>query len=156
MRSEKTGGTFRGRTWEDITLKEFMTFFGILIEMTTRPTPGLSYFERWKNEKWHPYTSRMSIARFADIRSVLHMSELLEEGQSPPQDALFKIRPLLNVLKKTLGSYVIPGSDLSLDESSIACRSKYGRNLIFLMLPNHQANIISDFMLSQMLIIILH
>ena len=46
-------------------------------------------------------------------------------------DALYKIRPLLNVLKKTLGEYLIPGSDLAIDETSVACRSKYGRQLIF-------------------------
>ena len=127
----EAGEIYRGRIWSDISLKEFMTFIGMLIDMTTRPSPGLSYFERWKDEAWHPYTKKMSLGRFNDVRSALHMSELIQEGQQPPEDALFKIRPLLNVVKKTLGSYVIPGSDLSLDESSIACRSKYGRNLIF-------------------------
>ena len=46
-------------------------------------------------------------------------------------DALHKVCPLLNMLKKTLGEYLIPGSDLAIDETSVACRSKYGRQLIF-------------------------
>ena len=47
------------------------------------------------------------------------------------KDALFKVRPLLNTLKKTLGIYLDPGTDLAVDESSVACRSMYGRNMIF-------------------------
>jgi len=45
-------------------------------------------------------------------------------------DPLHRIRPLLNIMKKTCGKYVVPGRDLSLDESSVASRSKYGRHLI--------------------------
>lgn len=46
-------------------------------------------------------------------------------------DPLHRIRPLLNVFKKTCGKYVDAGRDVSLDESSIAARSKFGANLIF-------------------------
>ena len=59
---------------------------------------------------------------------------MTEKGfpEESSNDALYKVRPLLNILKKTLGDYLIPGSDLALDETSVACRSKYyGRNLIF-------------------------
>ena len=44
---------------------------------------------------------------------------------------MFKLRPILNVLKKTLGAYLNVGSEVTLDKSSIACRSTYGRLLIF-------------------------
>jgi hypothetical protein len=44
---------------------------------------------------------------------------------------LHKTRPLLNILKKTIGVFLIPGSELSLDEASCASRSSYGRELIF-------------------------
>jgi len=60
---------------------------------------------------------------------VLHFND--SSGEADSNDALYKIRPVLNVLKKTLGSYIIPGDDLALDESSFACRTKYGRLLIF-------------------------
>jgi hypothetical protein len=33
------------------------------------------------------------------------------------RDALHKTRNLLNILKKTLGAFLIPGSELSLDEA---------------------------------------
>lgn len=127
---EDAGQSYTGRIWRSISLQEFMTLFGILIQMTTRPTPGQRYTDCWENPSWHPYTSRMDKYRFIEIRSVLHMLEWVPNCTSV-QDSLFKVRPLFNVLKKTMGLYVNPGSELSLDESSIACRSKYGRNLIF-------------------------
>lgn len=113
-----------------LTLNELFTFLGILIKMTMRPTPGQTYTNCWQEKMWHPYTDRMTLRRFQAIRSMLHLSEngFAEESSN---DALYKVRPLLNVLKKTLGDYMIPGSDLALDETSVACRSKYGRNLIF-------------------------
>jgi len=98
--------------------------------MTTRPTPGQSYPDRWNDSEWHPYTKMMDVYRFKEIRSALKMSQIVPEGTNI-DDALYKVRPLLNVLKKTLGLYMDCGSELSLDESSIACRSKYGRSLIF-------------------------
>ena len=113
-----------------LTLKELFTFLGILIQMTMRPTPGQTYTNCWQDKRWHPYTDRMPLRRFQAIRGMLHITEkgFPEESSN---DALYKVRPLLNVLKKTLGDYIIPGSDLALDETSVACRSKYGRNLIF-------------------------
>ena len=125
------GREYHGRIWRDITLKEFMTFFGILIDMALRPTPGQRYTNRWQCPDWHPYTARMQLQRFIQIRAALYMCAHDDRRAASTNDALFKVRPMLNVLKKTLGSYVNPGSDLSLDESSIACRSKYGRSLIF-------------------------
>ena len=113
-----------------LTLKELFTFVGILIQMTMRPTPGQTYTNCWQDKRWHPYTDVMPLRRFQAIRGMLHMSEkgFPEESSN---DALYKVRPLLNALKKTLGDYIIPGSDLALDETSVACRSKYGRSLIF-------------------------
>ena len=122
-------GVYRGKVWKNASLQEFMVFFGILIHMTTRPTPGQRYTDCWDNSGWHPYTCRMDRARFVEIRSALYMAEQKPKGHKS-NDALFKLRPLTNVLKKTLGSYVVPGSELALDEASIASRTKYGRALI--------------------------
>ena len=107
-----------------------MTFIAILIKMTLRPTPGQRYTDAWNNIEWHPYCEWTSKARVIEIRSVLHMSEV-GPAERNSKDSLFKIRPILNVLKKTLGSYLNVGSEVTLDESSIACRSAYGRSLIF-------------------------
>ena len=118
------------KKWTEITLDEFMTFWGILIKMTLRPMPGRRYIDCWDEPQWHPYTRWMSRSRFTDIRSVLHMSEK-GPAEDMSRDTLYKVRPLLNTLKATINAYLIPGSDLALDEASVAARSKYGRHLIF-------------------------
>ena len=107
-----------------------MMFIAILIKMTLQPTPGQGYTDAWNNIEWHPYCEWMSKARVIEIRSVVHTSEV-GPAERNSKDSLFKIRPILNVLKKTLGSYLNVGSEVTLDESSIACRSAYGRSLIF-------------------------
>ena len=71
----------------------------------------------------------MLLHRFQQIRSVLHCSN--NNSITHSNDHLFKVRPMLNILKKTLGKYLNVGDNLALDESSFASRSKYGRNLIF-------------------------
>ena len=129
-KEKKEGKRRHQRQWKDITLDEFMAFFGILIMMTVRPMPGRRYTDCWDEPAWHPYTSQMDKVRFTEIRSVLHMSEK-GTAEENSKDALYKVRPLLNVLKKTLGNYINPGDELALDESSVAARSSYGRQLIF-------------------------
>jgi len=113
---------------EDITLPEMMMFWGILLKMALRPTPGQSYDESWQDPNWHPYTKDMSISRFRQIRAVLHLSDTRDRVL--PHDALHKVRPLLNTIKITFGHYLMPGTDLCLDEASIGSKSRYGRNLI--------------------------
>ena len=122
--------TISGALWtNDVTLKEMMTFWGILIHMCLRPTPGQTYVSCWSNYSWHPYTRNMPLRRFQQIRSVLHLNDNSKmEGSS---DQLFKVRLLLNCLKNTFPSYLQLGDEVALDEASVASRSKYGRNLIF-------------------------
>lgn len=127
-KTRENGEVCKARKWVDVSLNEFMTFLAILLAMSLRPTPGQRYTDRWKNQQWHPYTAWMQLAKFKQIRSALSMQQTTPG--SLPEDSLFKVRPLLNIIKRTLGKYVDPGTDLSLDESSIACRSKYGRFLI--------------------------
>jgi len=50
-----------------------------------------------------------------------------EEGLA--KDSLHKVRPLLNIIKKTLGRYGNHGSELSFDEATMACFSCYARHL---------------------------
>jgi hypothetical protein len=45
-------------------------------------------------------------------------------------DPLDRIRPLINILKANCSFFVIPGRDLSLDETSIAAKTRYGRHLV--------------------------
>jgi len=122
--SDKFSAQFR-----PITLQEFMTFFGILLAMTLQPMPGRRYTKAWDEPDIHPYTMHMKKSRFVQIRSLLHMVN--NDNPNAGNDSLYKVRPLLNVLKKTLGKYIDIGSECSLDESSVACRSAYGRHMIY-------------------------
>ncbi|GMF45771.1 unnamed protein product [Phytophthora fragariaefolia] len=51
-------------------------------------------------------------------------------SRSRRPDPVARIRTHLNMMKITGGKYVELGRDVSLDEASVACRSKFGRNLI--------------------------
>jgi hypothetical protein len=46
-----------GALWPgDISIAKMMVFFGILIKMLLRPTPGQLYTSAWEQPEWHPYT----------------------------------------------------------------------------------------------------
>ena len=119
-----------GKPWShDLTLSELMQFIGIMLHLALRPSPGRTYTYAWDDHSWHPYTKHMKCHRFTQIRAVLHLCD-----NSHPRcqmDSLSKVRPLLNALKLTAGWYVHVGCNIALDETSIASRSKYGRNFIY-------------------------
>ena len=97
--------------------------------MCLRPMPGSSYDDAWKDQNWHPKTQFMTLTRFRQIRAVLHISDNYDHRSQT--DSLWKFRCLLNCLKLTINKYISVGGNLSLDETSISSRSKYGRNFIF-------------------------
>jgi hypothetical protein len=50
-----------GAWWPgNISIAKTMAFFGILIKMVLRTTPGQSYASAWKQPEWHPYTLCMT------------------------------------------------------------------------------------------------
>jgi hypothetical protein len=59
----------------------------------------------------------------------LHFNDNDDE-QGRESDSLHKIRPLLKILKITLGKYARFGSELLLDEATMANKSSYARHLI--------------------------
>jgi hypothetical protein len=89
MAAERTDQICGSRWKENITLQEMMVFFGILIKMVLRPTPGQSYTACWDDQAWHPYTSAMTLRRFQQIRSVLHFND--NSKMLGSQDAAFKV-----------------------------------------------------------------
>ena len=113
----------------DITIDELMTFWGVMIHMCLRPMPGRPYTSAWLYPEWHPYTIKMNLGRFRQIRSVLHISD--NNHPQAKHDSLWKVRHLFKSLKLTAANYVNVGQNLALDETSIASRSKYGRQFIF-------------------------
>jgi hypothetical protein len=71
----------------------------------------------------------MQLRRFKQLHSVLHFNSI--DTEVPGKDALHKTRPLLNILKKTMGAFMIPGSKLSQYDALAVSRSNYGRHIIF-------------------------
>jgi hypothetical protein len=107
-----------------------MVFFGILLQMCLFPLPGNSCVLYWAHGAVvFPFINKMPLQRFQQIRSVLH----LNNNQTIPltDDTLQKVCPLVNIVKVTLRTFIIVGSELALDEASVVSRSLYGRAVIF-------------------------
>jgi hypothetical protein len=118
-----------GLKWMQVTVNDIMTYFGILIYSMLYPQTGISMHDSWDSPYFSPWTKFMSRRRFQQISSVLHFNDN-NDVNGMRTDGLHKIRPVLNILKKTLGQYAELGSEHSFDEGTMACRSKYGRHLI--------------------------
>jgi hypothetical protein len=94
--------------------------------MVLFPLPGATYTSYWTyGSPMFPWTNNITLRRFKQLRSVLQFNSNTTEVKG--KYALHKTRHLLNILKKTLGVFLIPGSKMSLDEASCASRSSYGR-----------------------------
>ena len=130
---------------KDFTLDEMMTFLGILFYMELEG--GKEYAKYWGEQyasrvfstvypdpdskpfREHNFDGVMKKKRFECLRAALSFNtgatkDMLET------DPLARIRPLIRVFNKNSGLYATVGRNLAVDESSIACRSKFGRGLI--------------------------
>lgn len=67
----------------------------------------------------------MTKSRYLQLCSVLHFNDNTNEERKQ-RDNLHKIRPLLNILKYTLGRHAVRGSELSLHEATMANKSSCG------------------------------
>jgi hypothetical protein len=88
----------------------------IFLEATTNVVPSLD--------------GVMELRRFQEIRSSLAFRDMDLSKDELKKDPASRIRPLISILKQTSPKYVDIGRNVSVDESTIACRSKYGRQLI--------------------------
>jgi hypothetical protein len=137
--------TISGSRWtHDTTFKEILQLYGILMMMVLVPLPSATYTSYWTyGSPMFPWTNTITLLRFKKLHSVLHFN--LSATEVKGKDALHKTRPLLNILKKTLGVFLIPGSEMLLDEATCASRSSYGRELIFSTRQKTVANSTFDF-----------
>lgn len=123
----------RYKTATPFTMAELMKFLGILFYMKLF-TKG-EYSKHWGAQEENKVLrfginasldNVMSLSRFKALRSTLSFVK----GPCASTDPAVRIRPILNMLKKTCGRYVTVGRDIAIDESSVSCRSKFGRNMI--------------------------
>jgi hypothetical protein len=118
-----------GYKWQDVTLQEVVTYFGLLMYGMLFPKTGRRMRDSWESPYQNAWTKYMSKGRYLQITSVLHFNDNTDEvGKS--RDSLHKIRPLLTILKQSLGKYADHGSEVSYDEATMANKSSYGRFLI--------------------------
>lgn len=118
-----------------ITLDELMKMLGIMFYMTV--VDKGEYSNYWGNQVESEIfgvdgiglESVMTLKRFKFIRKNLSFRSEVTASELK-KDPVARIRPLINMLKHTSPLYVALGRNVAVDESSIACRSKYGRHLI--------------------------
>jgi hypothetical protein len=115
--------------WFPVELPEVMTFFGLLLYFMLHPQVGKRVRDAWDSPYSNAWTKFMTKSRFLQIVAVLHFNDNNDEA-GLENDSLHKIRPLLNILKITLSKYANFGSELSLDEATMANKSSYARFLI--------------------------
>ena len=115
--------------WVAVTMVELMQFFGILLKMVVRPTPGqCQHFDASEDSDWHPYRI-YAVALLPTDSS--HVSFNDNVCMTRSGDKLYKVHPIFSILKATLGICMKAGRELALDEASIACQSRCGHKLIF-------------------------
>jgi hypothetical protein len=120
-----------------ISLDELLKFFGIMFYMTVIVKGEYSNY--WGNQVESEILGisgeelgldkLMTLKRFQFIRQCLCFRSTVSQDELR-KDPAARIRPLINMLKYTSPKYVVLGRKVAVDESSVACRSKYGRHLI--------------------------
>ncbi|RHY76260.1 hypothetical protein DYB34_011928 [Aphanomyces astaci] len=124
-------GYVGGREFKkSIELVEVMKFVGLLIMMSV--VQGGEYSLYWSKPSMSflmPPTENfgrvMPIDRFKQLRACITFNDVVE-----PADPLWRIRPLINLLKASFKNFVVAGREISVDEACIPCRSSYARALI--------------------------
>ncbi|ETV71572.1 hypothetical protein H257_13241 [Aphanomyces astaci] len=111
---------------KSIELVGVMKFVGLLIMMSV--VQGGEYSLYWSKPSMSflmPPTENfghvMPIDRFKQLRAFITFNDVVE-----PADPLWRIRPLINLLKASFKNFVVAGREISVDEACIPCRSSYG------------------------------
>ncbi len=106
-----------------------LTYFGVLLFSMLYPQTGCRVRSCWDNQSINPWTAYMSKARYLQITSMFHFNSNSDRN-GLATDSLHKVRPLLEILKRSIGHYASFGSELSFDEATMACFSRNARGLI--------------------------
>ena len=71
----------------------------------------------------------MNKTRFKQIRAALHWSD--NPHSHSKHDTLYKVRPIINVLERTIGMYLEVGEEIALDETTIGLYHTYAKALTY-------------------------
>ena len=111
--------TKRSKTlhWKPSTNEEMLKVLGIIIEMGLVQMPEIEYY--WSESKLfgsEVIQNTMSRNRFELLLRFYHFSN--------NQDRLFKLRPLLDLLKDRFKSIYVPDSVISIDETIVPWKGR--------------------------------
>jgi hypothetical protein len=115
------------------TLTELMAFLGIMFYMALNDKGEYSNYWGEQPENLIFGGSSISLDSVMTLNRYKLLRRCLSFNATPTtlaQDAAARIRPLLNLLKVTGGMYIQVGRNVTLDEASVACRSRQGRHMI--------------------------
>ncbi|KAE8980940.1 hypothetical protein PR001_g24148 [Phytophthora rubi] len=118
-----------------ITLDELMKFLGVLFYMALVDKGEYANYwgEQVEDTIFDAQSVRldpiMSLDRFKFIRKNLCFRDRISK-EALQRDPAARIRPLMNMLKLRASKFVALGRNVAVDESSIACRSRFARHLI--------------------------
>ncbi|XP_068225149.1 piggyBac transposable element-derived protein 4-like [Palaemon carinicauda] len=113
----------RYRAWRDVDAGEIKAFIAIEITMGLVHKSSLaSYFSKkfWLTET-PGFSNIMSRDRYEIFRSCLHFADNSVDGND---DRLYKIKPILDMVKDLYSKYYVSGRDLSVDESMVKFKGR--------------------------------
>jgi hypothetical protein len=106
------------RQWKLTTDQEMLKFLGIIIQMGLIKMPKLSYC--WSSSQFYGseiIRNSMLRERFELLLKFWHFSN--NDNKNSNQDRLFKLKPLLNLLRARFSSVYIPGSVVTIKETMV-------------------------------------
>lgn len=121
---EPQGPHSRISRWKCVVKKEMAEFLGISFLMGIIQLPRLRDY--WRTDRFYNLSVRnyMSRDRYLIILRCLHFTQNVQERETPPEDRLYKIRPLLELFNRKIVTIYAPGKNLSLDESMLLWRGR--------------------------------
>jgi hypothetical protein len=113
----------KSHQWKPTSDVEMLKFLGIVIEMGLVQMPKLEYY--WSNSQLYGseiIRSAMARDRFELLLKFWHFSD--NNKYHSNQDRLFKLKPLLDLLKARFSSVYIPGAVVTINETMIPWRGR--------------------------------
>ncbi|XP_056640425.1 piggyBac transposable element-derived protein 4-like isoform X2 [Diorhabda sublineata] len=114
------------KTWKDLERDEFLYFLGLLFHTGTVSLNRLSDY--WNTDPilfgLTSFRRVMSRDRFFGILQCLHFAKNPEPNEPTPADGLYKIRPLIDIFRRTMDALIIPTKNLYIDESTVLWRGR--------------------------------
>jgi hypothetical protein len=104
--------------WKPNTDQEMLKFLGIVIQMGLTQMPKLSHY--WSSSQLYGseiIQNSMSRERFEFLLKFWHFSN--NDNKNSNQDRLFKLKPLLDLLRARFSSVYIPGLVVTIDETMV-------------------------------------